>query len=70
MWEQRRLTTLWAFTACYRDSFIIIWCKIKDDYERYVRRDLLAVVVCMFEGTGSVSVVIDIAHISDIAELG
>jgi hypothetical protein len=21
MWELRRLTTLWAFTACYRDSF-------------------------------------------------
>jgi hypothetical protein len=22
MWEPRRLTTLWAFTTCYRDSFI------------------------------------------------
>jgi hypothetical protein len=22
MWEPRRLTTLWASTACYRDSFI------------------------------------------------
>jgi hypothetical protein len=22
MWEPRLLTTLWAFTACYRDSFI------------------------------------------------
>jgi hypothetical protein len=22
MWESRRLTTLWASTACYRDSFI------------------------------------------------
>jgi hypothetical protein len=21
MWERQRLTTLWAFTACYRDSF-------------------------------------------------
>jgi hypothetical protein len=21
MWEPQRLTTLWAFTACYRDSF-------------------------------------------------
>jgi hypothetical protein len=21
MWELRRLTTLWAFTTCYRDSF-------------------------------------------------
>jgi hypothetical protein len=24
MWEPRRLTTLWAFTASYRDSFMII----------------------------------------------
>jgi hypothetical protein len=23
MWEPRRLTTLWAFTACYRESFTI-----------------------------------------------
>jgi hypothetical protein len=22
MWEPRRLTSLWAFTACYKDSFI------------------------------------------------
>jgi hypothetical protein len=24
MWEPRRLTTLWAFTACYRDSFAFL----------------------------------------------
>jgi hypothetical protein len=24
MWEPRRLTTLWAFTACYMDSFTFI----------------------------------------------
>jgi hypothetical protein len=24
MWEPRRLTILWAFTACYRDSFTFI----------------------------------------------
>jgi hypothetical protein len=23
MWELRRLTTLWASTACYRDSFTL-----------------------------------------------
>jgi hypothetical protein len=23
-WEPRRLTAIWASTACYRDSFIII----------------------------------------------
>jgi hypothetical protein len=27
MWEPRRLTTLWAFTACYRDSFTFYLCK-------------------------------------------
>jgi hypothetical protein len=34
MWEPRRLTTLWASTACYRDSFTYIcgheWCKYLD----------------------------------------
>jgi hypothetical protein len=25
MWEPRRLTTLWAFTACYGDSFIFFF---------------------------------------------
>jgi hypothetical protein len=25
MWEPRRLTTLWALTACYRDSFTFIY---------------------------------------------
>jgi hypothetical protein len=24
MWELRRLTTLWAFTTCYRDSFTFL----------------------------------------------
>jgi hypothetical protein len=24
MWEPRRLTILWAFTACYRDSFTFV----------------------------------------------
>jgi hypothetical protein len=24
MWEPRRLTTLWASTACYRDSFTFL----------------------------------------------
>jgi hypothetical protein len=23
MWEPQRLTTLWAFAACYRDSFTL-----------------------------------------------
>jgi hypothetical protein len=25
MWDPQRLTTLWAFTACYRDSFTICY---------------------------------------------
>jgi hypothetical protein len=25
MWDPQRLTTLWAFTACYRDSFTFIF---------------------------------------------
>jgi hypothetical protein len=25
MWEPLRLTTLWAFTACYRDSFAVFY---------------------------------------------
>jgi hypothetical protein len=24
MWKTRRLTTLWAFTACYRDNFTFL----------------------------------------------
>jgi hypothetical protein len=25
MWEARRLTTIWASTACYRDSFTFLY---------------------------------------------
>jgi hypothetical protein len=28
MWEPRRLTTLWASTACYRDSFTFIFTSL------------------------------------------
>jgi hypothetical protein len=28
MWEPRRLTTLWPFTACYRDSFTFLHANI------------------------------------------
>jgi hypothetical protein len=29
MWEPRRLTTLWAFTVCYRDVFAVyLYCKV------------------------------------------
>jgi hypothetical protein len=25
MWDPQRLTTLWAFTACYRDTFTLFY---------------------------------------------
>jgi hypothetical protein len=28
MWEPRRLTALWASTACYRDSLILIFLNL------------------------------------------
>jgi hypothetical protein len=34
MWEPRRLTTLWAFTACYRDSFTFIVILIFEELSR------------------------------------
>jgi hypothetical protein len=30
MWEPRRLTTLWAFTACYRESFTFFYLLLKN----------------------------------------
>jgi hypothetical protein len=38
MWEPRRLTTLWASTACYRDSFLNIfrWCRQMDRTHRAI----------------------------------
>jgi hypothetical protein len=32
MWEPRRLTTLWAFTPYYTDSFIFLIFFITDNY--------------------------------------
>jgi hypothetical protein len=36
MWDPQRLTTLWTFTACYRDRFTFIyqtiWHHIAEDY--------------------------------------
>jgi hypothetical protein len=32
MWEPRRLTTLWASTACYRDSFYLHVLEVSKDY--------------------------------------
>jgi hypothetical protein len=33
MWEPRRLTTLWASTACYRDSFPLPLLRMFSPYE-------------------------------------
>jgi hypothetical protein len=30
MWEPRRHTTLWAFTACYKNSFTFFFYQYKD----------------------------------------
>jgi hypothetical protein len=41
MWEPRRLTTLWAFTACYRDSLTLtmaMFMKCSFDLQRRVVR--------------------------------
>jgi hypothetical protein len=31
IWEPRRLTIVWAFTACYRDRFAFIKGKVEKD---------------------------------------
>jgi hypothetical protein len=38
MWDPQRLTTLWVFTACYRDSFTYSGVKEYCDVLRYWRR--------------------------------
>jgi hypothetical protein len=32
MWEPRRLTTLWAFTACHRNSFTVTSCAFGSNF--------------------------------------
>jgi hypothetical protein len=43
MWVPQRLTTLWASTACYRDTFtyLVIYCQFKGHTERAVRVNAL-----------------------------
>jgi hypothetical protein len=37
MWEPRRLTTLWASTACYRDSFTFFtYVNISVDHNNFI----------------------------------
>jgi hypothetical protein len=51
MWEPRRLTTLWASTACYKDSFMS-WNSSVFDYGPEDRR-VYIVSLCHFVQTGS-----------------
>jgi hypothetical protein len=34
MWEPRRLTTLWAFTGCYRDSFTLPFTENQNKFKK------------------------------------
>jgi hypothetical protein len=38
MWESRRLTTIWAFTACYRDDFTFYLIRVIMMMEKLVER--------------------------------
>jgi hypothetical protein len=55
MWEPRRLTTPWAFTACYRYSFFFSYCRHQQGYCCYCYHGyhisvmmLVFVFVCLF----------------------
>jgi hypothetical protein len=39
MWEPRRLTALWAFTACYRDSFTFFCSTLRRIWNNKTRKD-------------------------------
>jgi hypothetical protein len=43
MWEPRRLTTLWDFTACYRDSFTLPFERPMHRCENILKLNLEAV---------------------------
>jgi hypothetical protein len=44
MWEPRRLTTVWDFTACYRGSLPFFY-SLADSYQRF------GVICCLHHGT-------------------
>jgi hypothetical protein len=37
IWEPRRLTTLWAFTACYKDNFTFYLFSSRDMPQYYLK---------------------------------
>jgi hypothetical protein len=47
MWEPRRLTTLWALTACYRDSFTLFFNPFFTTYES-VDETYMSVRCCVY----------------------
>jgi hypothetical protein len=77
MWEPRRLTTLWASTACYRDRFIFFVDYMSDftddrvgdnkDYEYYARAYRITIITSMERSpcleAVSHSVVQEISHL-------
>jgi hypothetical protein len=40
MWEPRRLTTLWAFMACYRDSFTFFLFNKTDKIQLFANKSV------------------------------
>jgi hypothetical protein len=47
MWEPRRLTNLWAFTACYRDSFTFFYLFTALNFPRYCDSGVLNILVSL-----------------------
>jgi hypothetical protein len=48
MWDSRRLTSRWAFAACYRDSFTFYFSKFAARM-RYNDSCFLTMLLCLFE---------------------
>jgi hypothetical protein len=48
MWEPRRLTTLWAFTACYRDSLTFQILLLDLLFYYYLLRDAYCCVLVLY----------------------
>jgi hypothetical protein len=46
MWESRPLTPLWAFMACYRDSFTFTF-SCSDDFQETKKQNSVCVCACV-----------------------
>jgi hypothetical protein len=47
MWEPRRLTTLWAFTACYRDNFTFFTFTFRKRVSRAIKKQTEHSTACL-----------------------